>query len=99
MGAANNDTAMADGRWRLVDKMNLKSLVVRYRLSHTLQDIGKGIGRILSNMGARVFDLIPFIAIGMAADYYNPDNPQFTVQGLKVCHSRYLHLNRPNQFS
>ena len=24
------------------------------------------------------FDLIPFIAIGMAADYYNPDNSQFT---------------------
>ena len=38
----------------------------------------RALGGLLSNMGARVFDLIPFIAIGMAADYYNPDNPQFT---------------------
>ena len=38
----------------------------------------RALGGLLSNMGARVFDLIPFIAIGMAADYYNPDSPQFT---------------------
>ena len=38
----------------------------------------RALGGLLANMGARVFDLIPFIAIGMAADYYNPDNPQFT---------------------
>ena len=38
----------------------------------------RALGGLLSNMGSRVFDLIPFIAIGMAADYYNPDSPQFT---------------------
>tara|TARA_A100000164_G_scaffold378817_1_gene421354 strand:+ start:136 stop:2001 length:1866 start_codon:yes stop_codon:yes gene_type:complete len=38
----------------------------------------RALGGLLANMGARIFDLIPFIAIGMAADYYNPDNPQFT---------------------
>tara|TARA_B100002052_G_scaffold41034_2_gene33296 strand:- start:2562 stop:4511 length:1950 start_codon:yes stop_codon:yes gene_type:complete len=38
----------------------------------------RAIGGLIANMGARAFDLIPFIAIGMAADYYNPDNPQFT---------------------
>ena len=38
----------------------------------------RALGGLLANMGARVFDLVPFIAIGMAADYYNPDNPQFT---------------------
>ena len=31
----------------------------------------RALGGLLANMGARVFDLIPFIAIGMAADYYN----------------------------
>ena len=30
----------------------------------------KALGGILANAGARAFDLIPFIAIGMAADYY-----------------------------
>ena len=30
----------------------------------------RALGGLLANMGARVFDLIPFIAIGMAADYY-----------------------------
>ncbi len=38
----------------------------------------RALGGLLANIGARIFDLIPFIAIGMAADYYNPDNPQFT---------------------
>ena len=33
---------------------------------------------LLANIGARAFDLIPFIAIGMAADYYNPNNSMFT---------------------
>ena len=42
------------------------------------QILAEGTRRSSSNMGARVFDFIPFIAIGMAADYYNPDNPQFT---------------------
>ena len=35
-------------------------------------------GGLLANIGARAFDLIPFIAIGMAADYYNPNNSMFT---------------------
>ncbi|MFL2975568.1 MAG: ABC transporter ATP-binding protein [Candidatus Thalassarchaeaceae archaeon] len=30
----------------------------------------RALGGILANAGARAFDLIPFIAIGMAADYY-----------------------------
>jgi len=30
----------------------------------------QALGGILANVGARAFDLIPFIAIGMAADYY-----------------------------
>ena len=30
----------------------------------------KALGGIMANAGARAFDLIPFIAIGMAADYY-----------------------------
>ena len=30
----------------------------------------EALGGILANIGARAFDLIPFIAIGMAADYY-----------------------------
>ena len=34
----------------------------------------RALGGLLANIGARIFDLIPFIAIGMAADYYNPDN-------------------------
>ena len=38
----------------------------------------RALGGLLANIGARIFDLIPFIAIGMAADYYNPDNSQFT---------------------
>jgi len=38
----------------------------------------RAVGGIVANIGARAFDLIPFIAIGMAADYYNPNNSQFT---------------------
>ena len=38
----------------------------------------RALGGLLANIGARIFDLIPFIAIGMAADYYNPDNSKFT---------------------
>ncbi len=38
----------------------------------------RAIGGLLANIGARIFDLIPLIAIGMAADYYNPDKSQFT---------------------
>ena len=38
----------------------------------------RAIGGVIANVGARAFDLIPFIAIGMAADYYNPNNSQFT---------------------
>ena len=38
----------------------------------------RALGGLLANIGARIFDLVPFIAIGMAADYYNPDNSQFT---------------------
>ena len=30
----------------------------------------QALGGVLANVGARAFDLIPFIAIGMAADYY-----------------------------
>ena len=30
----------------------------------------QALGGVLANIGARAFDLIPFIAIGMAADYY-----------------------------
>ena len=33
----------------------------------------KALGGILANAGARAFDLIPFIAIGMAADYYQSE--------------------------
>lgn len=36
----------------------------------------RAVGGIVANIGARAFDLIPFIAIGMAADYYNPNNSQ-----------------------
>ena len=38
----------------------------------------RAVGGVMANIGARAFDLIPFIAIGMAADYYNPNNSQFT---------------------
>ena len=38
----------------------------------------RAVGGILANVCARAFDLIPFIAIGMAADYYNPNNSKFT---------------------
>ena len=38
----------------------------------------RAVGGLLANVAARAFDLIPFIAIGMAADYYNPNNSQFT---------------------
>ena len=38
----------------------------------------RALGGLLANIGARAFDLIPFIAIGMAADYYNPNNSMFT---------------------
>ena len=38
----------------------------------------RAIGGLLANIGARIFDLVPLIAIGMAADYYNPDKSQFT---------------------
>ena len=38
----------------------------------------RAVGGAVANIGARAFDLIPFIAIGMAADYYNPNNSQFT---------------------
>ena len=38
----------------------------------------RAVGGVVANIGARAFDLIPFIAIGMAADYYNPNNSQFT---------------------
>ena len=38
----------------------------------------RALGGLLANIGARAFDLIPFIAIGMAADYYNPNNSTFT---------------------
>jgi len=38
----------------------------------------RAVGGVIANVGARAFDLIPFIAIGMAADYYNPNNSQFT---------------------
>ena len=38
----------------------------------------RAIGGLLANIGARIFDLVPLIAIGMAADYYNPENSQFT---------------------
>ncbi len=38
----------------------------------------RALGGLIANIGARAFDLIPFIAIGMAADYYNPNNSQFT---------------------
>ncbi len=34
----------------------------------------RALGGILANAGARAFDLIPFIAIGMAADYYQSGN-------------------------
>ena len=33
----------------------------------------RALGGILANAGARAFDLIPFIAIGMAADYYQSE--------------------------
>ena len=38
----------------------------------------RAIGGLLANIGARIFDLVPLIAIGMAADYYNPEKSQFT---------------------
>ena len=38
----------------------------------------RALGGLLANIGACAFDLIPFIAIGMAADYYNPNNSMFT---------------------
>ena len=38
----------------------------------------RAVGGVFANIGASGFDLIPFIAIGMAADYYNPNNSQFT---------------------
>jgi ABC-type multidrug transport system, ATPase and permease components len=38
----------------------------------------RAVGGIVSNAIARAFDLIPFIAIGMAADYYASDGRVFT---------------------
>ncbi len=38
----------------------------------------RALGGVAANFGARAFDLIPFIAIGMAADYYNPNNSKYT---------------------
>lgn len=43
----------------------------------------KALGGILANAGARAFDLIPFIAIGMAADYYQSKTfTNHTIEGL-----------------
>ena len=43
----------------------------------------KALGGILANAGARAFDLIPFIAIGMAADYYQSKTfTNLTIEGL-----------------
>ena len=42
--------------------------------STCITNIEEGIGWNLANAGARAFDLIPFIAIGMAADYYQSGN-------------------------
>jgi len=38
----------------------------------------RAIGGLIANIAARAFDLIPFIAIGMASDYYNPSSADFT---------------------
>ena len=38
----------------------------------------RALGGIVANVAARAFDLIPFIAIGWATDYYNPDTADFT---------------------
>jgi len=38
----------------------------------------RALGGIVANVAARAFDLIPFIAIGLATDYYNPDTADFT---------------------
>ena len=46
-------------------------------------------GGILANAGARAFDLIPFIAIGMAADYYQSGN--FTDSNIeKIVNSDFI---------
>ena len=43
----------------------------------------RALGGILANAGARAFDLIPFIAIGMAADYYQSKTfTNSTIEGL-----------------
>ena len=42
----------------------------------------RALGGILANAGARAFDLIPFIAIGMAADYYQSGN--FTDSNIEI---------------
>ncbi|RAH07362.1 MAG: ABC transporter ATP-binding protein [Methanobacteriota archaeon] len=43
----------------------------------------RALGGILANAGARAFDLIPFIAIGMAADYYQSKTfTSSTVEGI-----------------
>ena len=38
----------------------------------------RAVGGLIANIAARAFDLIPFIAIGMASDYYNPSSADFT---------------------
>ena len=74
--------AMADGIARDSSDKQDESQVIGRQIWRIIPYVTRywqrALGGLLSNMGARVFDLIPFIAIGMAADYYNPDNPQFT---------------------
>ena len=49
----------------------------------------RALGGILANAGARAFDLIPFIAIGMAADYYQSGN--FTDSNIeKIVNSDFI---------
>ena len=74
--------AMADGIARDSSDKQDESQVIGRQIWRIIPYVTRywqrALGGLLSNMGARVFDLIPFIAIGMAADYYNPDNPHFT---------------------
>jgi len=74
--------AMASGIARDSSDLEEESQIVGRQIWRILPYVTRywqrALGGIIANVFARAFDLIPFIAIGMAADYYNPNNSTFS---------------------
>ncbi len=66
-------TTLSKDKSELVDEKQVVGRKIWRVVPYVTRYWKRALGGILANAGARAFDLIPFIAIGMAADYYQSE--------------------------